>query len=299
MSIEEPLFQPHTPLNYAFQKWDERNHVFEAIDETTYALSIPSKDQVHIGTISNPKPHTLAKKKPKPKPKPKPNPTPANTNSSLTLVPLLPPILTQGDIGCCVANAFAFCISYQTAHYVNPSRLFHYANSRILDNTPIDQDDGTTIQTACSALLRYGACQETEWPYSTSQFSTMPPLTAYQASKKFKSFTYSYIQQDSTSIKACLNTYKVPIIFGFLIYNSFLSNTVTQTGQVPVPNTKTETLQGGHCISIVGYDDTTQQFICSNSWGTGWGAGGYCYIPYTYLMNPQLASDFCFTQFQY
>jgi len=31
---------------------------------------------------------------------------------------------------------------------------------------------------------------------------------------------------------------------------------------------------GGHCISIVGYDDNQGCWICKNSWGTGWGESG-------------------------
>ncbi|MDF8265156.1 C1 family peptidase [Luteipulveratus flavus] len=38
--------------------------------------------------------------------------------------------------------------------------------------------------------------------------------------------------------------------------------------------------EGGHCVAIVGYDDTKQAWIIKNSWGTGWGMGGYAYIGY-------------------
>jgi len=40
----------------------------------------------------------------------------------------------------------------------------------------------------------------------------------------------------------------------------------------------------GHCIVIVGWDDTMcggeGAWICKNSWGSGWGVGGYFYIKY-------------------
>jgi C1A family cysteine protease len=37
---------------------------------------------------------------------------------------------------------------------------------------------------------------------------------------------------------------------------------------------------GGHCVSIVGYDDSQSCWICKNSWGAGWGDGGFFRIAY-------------------
>ncbi len=37
---------------------------------------------------------------------------------------------------------------------------------------------------------------------------------------------------------------------------------------------------GGHCVSIVGYDDALGCWICKNSWGPGWGDAGFFKIAY-------------------
>lgn len=188
---------------------------------------------------------------------------------------------------------------YQTINKVPLSRLYLYANCRCIDNTPLNQDDGTTVRTACQAITNYGICLETGYPYNTENYVNLPPLNAYQGAKRFKQFTYTFIQQNLTSIKNCLNAYKVPIICGINIYSSFMTATVANTGMVPMPNTKKEQLEGGHCITIVGYNDTTQMFLCANSWGTSWGKNGYFYLPYNYITNTTLANDFCFTTFIY
>ena len=49
---------------------------------------------------------------------------------------------------------------------------------------------------------------------------------------------------------------------------------------------------GGHAVLATGYDDSQQRFLVRNSWGTGWGKDGYFTIPYAYLTNSSLASDF-------
>ena len=69
------------------------------------------------------------------------------------------------------------------------------------------------------------------------------------------------------------------------------SKEVAQTGVAPLPGT-TEQALGGHAVLCVGYDDASARFLVRNSWGTGWGMDGYFTLPYTYLTERNLASDF-------
>jgi C1A family cysteine protease len=39
-------------------------------------------------------------------------------------------------------------------------------------------------------------------------------------------------------------------------------------------------LAGLHCVLVIGYSEAQQCWICKNSWGTGWGDGGYFKIRY-------------------
>jgi hypothetical protein len=59
-------------------------------------------------------------------------------------------------------------------------------------------------------------------------------------------------------------------------------------------------LQGGHAILLVGYDDAGQYFIGKNSWGTGWGEAGYFKIAYSELDSVVNFADFtiAFTGFE-
>jgi C1A family cysteine protease len=191
----------------------------------------------------------------------------------------LPPIIDQGNLGSCVTNAFSYCVSKQTRRNVNLSRLFLYAICRCLDDTPLNQDDGTTIRTSCQSIQGYGVCKENVYPYITYKYSDLPPLTVFNSSKKFRKFTYTFLNQDLNTLKNCLYNNNTPIIFGITVYSSFMSLEVANTGIVPMPNTVTDTPEGGHCICMVGYNDGTQQFKCANSWGTGWGENGYFYLP--------------------
>jgi len=42
----------------------------------------------------------------------------------------------------------------------------------------------------------------------------------------------------------------------------------------------TGSIVDGHCVSVIGYNDTDQYWICKNSWGSSWGEGGFFRIAY-------------------
>ena len=79
--------------------------------------------------------------------------------------------------------------------------------------------------------------------------------------------------------------------FGISVYTSFMSDEVARTGIVPMPGPD-ESMEGGHAILGVGYDDSKKALIVRNSWGTEWGLQGYFYLPYDYITISDLASDF-------
>jgi C1A family cysteine protease len=77
-----------------------------------------------------------------------------------------------------------------------------------------------------------------------------------------------------------------------------MSDNVTKTGIVPIPNTSTEKQIGGHCIVMIGYDNTKELFQCINSWGKNWGQNGIFYLPYQYVDSKlNLAGDFVSLKF--
>ena len=81
-----------------------------------------------------------------------------------------------------------------------------------------------------------------------------------------------------------------PFVFGFSVYDSFLTDTVAQTGLVPMPGLL-EAQSGGHAVLAVGYDQKRRQFLVRNSWSNAWGLGGYCWMPFEYLSDPDLSDD--------
>ena len=74
------------------------------------------------------------------------------------------------------------------------------------------------------------------------------------------------------------------------VYDSFEGDAIAQTGVMTVP-AASESVVGGHCVLMVGYDDSKSAALIRNSWGPDWGQGGYFWMPYSILIGPD-TTDF-------
>jgi hypothetical protein len=84
------------------------------------------------------------------------------------------------------------------------------------------------------------------------------------------------------------------VIFGFEVFQQIMSSQAAQTGVLTTP-ASTDNSIGGHDVSLVGWDDSTQMFKFRNHWMNGpgqpWGDNGYGYIPYAYATSANWVSD--------
>jgi hypothetical protein len=128
-------------------------------------------------------------------------------------------------------------------------------------------------QALCFEWSQSGEIRET-----IKMFVSMMPLD--------HEFLYHRIEPTLDQIRATL-TEGYPIIFGLKIYPSFEDSA---GGEIPLPE-KYEKALGGHVLLAVGFNDTDRTILFSNSWGRYWGDEGYGYLPYDYILNPELVSD--------
>lgn len=210
---------------------------------------------------------------------------------SVDLRPQCPPVVDQGQLGSCTANAIAaaheFAQMKQAETAFPPSRLFIYYNERAMEGT-IKSDAGAVIRDGFKTISKQGVCDEKLWPYKITQFTKKPAAKAYKDAVKHKAVKYMAVTPVLDQLKGCLAD-GFPFVFGISVYASF--ENVGADGLVPMP-AKDEQLLGGHAICCVGYDDAKRVFYVRNSWGSSWADNGYCYMPFDYLTNGNLASDF-------
>jgi C1A family cysteine protease len=217
----------------------------------------------------------------------------ARLPSNVDLRPQCPAVYDQGELGSCTANAIGGAMEFERlkqklSDFV-PSRLFIYYNERVIEGT-VGTDSGAQIRDGIKTVATQGACPETEWPYDISKFTQAPPQQCYTDALKDRAVSYSRVVRTLNQMKGCLAA-GYPFVFGFTVYESFESQAVAESGNVPMPSPGEQVL-GGHAVMAVGYDDSTTRFIVRNSWGAGWGLKGHFTMPYAYLTDSNLSDDF-------
>ncbi len=220
-----------------------------------------------------------------------------------------PPVEDQGQLGSCTAHAGVAVIEYferrAFGRHVDASRLFLYKVTRNLMKET--GDTGAYLRSTMGALVLFGVPPEEYWAYRVDDFDVEPPAFCYAFAQSYQAIKYYRLDPPGTSTDDLLDRIKtnlaagLPSMFGFTVYTS-ISQADGKDGKIPYP-TPGENVEGGHAIVAVGYSDgmkirnagkngieTTGALLIRNSWGIGWGDGGYGWLPYDYVRNG-LAED--------
>jgi len=205
-----------------------------------------------------------------------------------------PPIYDQGALASCTAHAaaaaFDCAMKRSSRAFLDPSRLFVYYMTRLIEGT-IREDAGAQNRNAIKALVRYGAPEEWLWPYYKERFAKKPTARAVRAAERYQVLGYNRVPTGNIGALRAALASGLPVVFGFSVYESFDKVGTGKRAVVTMPKS-TEYLQGGHAVLAVGYDHKVRRVLVRNSWGTYWGDKGYFWMPYDYVGTADLADDF-------
>lgn len=159
----------------------------------------------------------------------------------------------------------------------------------LLDENRLGQEGVVTLRSIVHAGYKYGFCLESEWPYSAEKKAVRPPDACFASASTRKITRYERIDiqwwsKPVDQIKAALAE-GLPVIIAMTVNAQIyaMKGPLGQQKYEVAENGKRLPSEGAHAVVIVGYDDAIGGFIYANSWGAGWGDGGFGRLEYRHI----------------
>lgn len=192
------------------------------------------------------------------------------------------PIKNQGYCGSCVA--FATVATFEAQ--INISNKFplnlDLSEQSLWSCGNGNCDQGWWMTAGVSYLQSQGISDEACFPYlAGNEGENLSCNQSCQNSIYYKLNSYNNVGSswnvDPNAIKEALQ--KGPVLASMDVYEDFMYYGGGIYSHV------TGSYQGGHAISIIGYNDQEQYWVVKNSWGTSWGESGFFRIKYNDASN--------------
>jgi hypothetical protein len=167
------------------------------------------------------------------------------------------PVLDQGDLGSCTGNAAEGVLGTSPFFEAIPATVL----GRPTGNAQVDEDQAVALYSAATALDDYDG----GYPPVDTGSDGLSVAKAAKAAGLISGYTHA------TSLEAALTALEAdPVITGINWYDSF--DEPASDGLIRI--TKRASVRGGHEVELEELDVDNRLVWFTNSWSTGWGAGG-------------------------
>jgi C1A family cysteine protease len=210
--------------------------------------------------------------------------------AAFDLTPYTPPPGDQGGLNSCVGWAVGYAAKSEqevleeswnrtsTRHQFSPKYIYNQINGG--KNVPV------TVAAALDLVVSQGVDNLESWPYSLTDYSTKPDADSRSRASRYRADSWSSLAPVVYDLKLAIRS-GAPLITLIAVYPELHSLNATNDTYDDLSGSQ----MGNHVVTLIAYDDARQAFKFINSWGTGWGAGGYGWIPYNLIGNSRLGAD--------
>jgi len=191
------------------------------------------------------------------------------------------------------------CVGWATAdsvlrwHFVKDGRLqktrplstrFTWMASKETDiyssrPTTFIESDGTSLKAALDISRKFGAVPDDILPFATGRLYQGDTHVFYAIASEYKIKRYINLGGNTQEWRKWLAN-NGPILTRLNIDDAWRNASLTN-GELDTYDSATA--HGGHAIALVGY--TSNSFIARNSWGDGWGSGGFAFASESYARD--------------
>ncbi len=204
---------------------------------------------------------------------------------------VVPAVLDQGTEGACTGFALAAVVNFllrslNSQRRVSPQMLYEMA--RRYDEWPGEDYEGSSARGGMKGWVMHGVVSADTWKTDKKGPQHFTPEFAKEARKTPGGAYYRVMHREVRDMHAALN--EVGILYATLMVHAgwnepgpmkrtvrYVESGLMREREFPVIKRQGRA-DGGHAVALVGYSD--EGFIIQNSWGTGWGNGGFALLPY-------------------
>jgi hypothetical protein len=206
----------------------------------------------------------------------------------------------QGTEGACTGFGLACVVNYLlwVRHVESRSRrVFRSVSPRMLyelarryDEWPGEDYDGSSSRGALKGWHKHGVCSEPLWPYdldTDGHAVFTEPARGWEADALSRTLGVYYRVDRSSIVDVQAAIVNIGAVYASAhVHTGWDELTQTRRRAAPASHADVPDIPlparsgrlGGHAFALVGYD--ARGFIVQNSWGPGWGAGGFGRVSY-------------------
>lgn len=147
------------------------------------------------------------------------------------------------------------------------------------------EEEGAYMRDVCKAMHHFGVPREADWPYQAHtdnagrQRDTGQPRQRWLTNaRRWRIGSYARVRTLDQMLTA-LHTVG-PLFMAMTLHENFIAP--DPEGIIPEPSGPE---LGGHAMCILAATQSTRRFFVVNSWGTGWGLAGYCWISFDHFLT--------------
>ena len=212
----------------------------------------------------------------------------------VSLRPFCPTPQDQKNEPSCAAWAIAY--GAMTIHHAigskvnNPRNVDKIAHSKafVFNQFCSETDCVVPIEDVFKLMQKQGTCLAATFRNDVPALQK-PDVVAINEATRFRLETYSEVFDPDTIISLDKNITRLkrlladssPVIVGMRVPYSFYN--ITKNKWRLTPDELLDSV--AHALCLIGYDDIDSTFELMNSWGFGWGNGGFTKVHYTDLIN--------------
>lgn len=201
-------------------------------------------------------------------------------------------ILDQGQEGACTGFGLSCVVNYllwvkagtpKRFPSVSPRMIYHLA--RLYDEWPGEDYDGSSCRGALKGWHKHGICAEDLWPYrnAAGKEEFVEPRDGWNDDALTRPLGVYYRVDKNSIVEMQAAITEIGAIYVSSDVHSGWNLGETKEAMsfenLPViTKARNAKADGGHAFALVGYDK--RGFVVQNSWGPGWGLGGFALLPY-------------------